>query len=579
MLCRFLVADADAGGLIGYIAVMLIRLSIRDVVIIEKLDLDFEAGICVLTGETGAGKSILLDALGLVLGARGDAGLVRSGAERAVVTASFGVTGQSKAARLVAEQGIDLDDEIIIRRIQKKSGASQALVNDQAVSVRFLKTLGAALCEIHGQHETRALVDVAVHGGLLDAYGGLEDEVKAVQALWSGLRAVRDELQAHRGKLARAAADQAFLMHACEELRALDPGDGEEEALAEKRQMMMHAEQYGSVVRDAIGAISGDGTLEGELNAALRKMEMRRAGAGGRLDEACEALERVAVEIGEARDVLAAALRSFEFDPGELERCEERLFALRAMARKYKVPVEGLAGLLTRFEADLEAIDDGDRRLAELENDERKAAVAYMEKARSLSAARVAVARRLDEAVMGELAPLHLEKARFETRIDSHEDHAGPGGIDRVEFLVSTNAGQPFASLIKVASGGELSRFMLALKVVLAASGSAPVLVFDEIDTGAGGAVADAIGKRLAQLSDGLQVLAVTHSPQVAARAHDHLLISKMSEIGGDGERAVTRVVRLHGAARREEIARMLSGAVVTKEARAQAGRLIAGTG
>ena len=556
---------------------MLTALSIRDIVLIEKLDLDLEAGLSVLSGETGAGKSVLLDFLGLALGGRGDAGLVRAGADQGSVTAAFYVPENAQIQAMLDDAGIEADEELVVRRIQKKSGASRALVNDQPVSVSFLKTLGAALCEIHGQHEARALVDVSGHRRLLDAFGGLQGKLGKVSALWVELAETRTELEAHRAKLAKAEAEQAFLEHATTELRELAPQEGEEAKLADTRQVMMNSENFSALVESAQRALAGDGTLEGKLNGVLRKMEMRRDEAGGRFDEACVALDRVVLEMNEARSVLETTAQRFEFNADVLEKSETRLFALRALARKHKVSVDDLAGLLVRFENDLDAIEHGEQRLNELERREKKALEEYLDKARALSAARCKAAAKLDKAVMAELGPLRLEKARFETQVVADEDKAGPQGIDRIEFMVSANPGSPVASMIKVASGGELSRFMLALKVVLAASGSAPTLIFDEIDTGVGGAVADAIGKRLGQLSDGLQVLAITHSPQVAARADDHMLISKISEVGAGDERAVTRVAKLASHARREEIARMLSGAEITDEARAQADRLMAG--
>ncbi len=554
---------------------MLTTLSIRDIVLIEKLDLDVESGLSVLTGETGAGKSILLDSLGLALGARGDAGLVRAGSDKGVVTASFYVPENAYINDLLEEAGVDSGEELILRRIQNKSGASRALVNDQPVSVSLLKTIGSALCEIHGQHEARALVDVSGHRVLLDAYGGLEKKVVKVSALYDDLASVRAELEAHRVQLERAEVEQAFLSHSVIELKEIAPIEGEEATLADTRQLMMHSEGFSKLVSNAQGALCGDGTLDAKLNSVLRKLEMRREEAGGRLDEACSALERVVVEMNEARAVLDSTAGQFVFNADTLEEAEKRLFALRAMARKHKTTVDELPALLTRYEDSLNAIENGEQLLAELQKREAVALDAYLIKARKLSEARAKAAKQLDKEVMAELPPLRLEKARFETFIDANEEKCGQKGIDRIEFMVAANPGAPVAPMIKSASGGELSRFMLALKVVVAACASAPTLIFDEIDTGVGGAVADAIGKRLAQLSKGLQVLAITHSPQVAARADDHMLISKISEVGGKDERAVTRIARLDGEAKREEIARMLSGASVTDEARAQADRLM----
>ena len=556
---------------------MLTTLSIRDIVLIEKLDLDVESGLSVLTGETGAGKSILLDSLGLALGARGDAGLVRAGADKGAVTASFYVPDNAYINGLLEEAGVESGDELILRRVQNRTGASRALINDQPVSVSLLKTIGSALCEIHGQHEARALVDVSGHRVLLDAYGGLESKAVKVSALFDELASIRAELEAHRVQLERAEIEQAFLSHSVIELKEIAPVEGEEDKLADTRQLMMHSEGFSKLVSNAQGALAGDGTLEAKLNSVLRKLEMRRDEAGGRLDEACKVLDRVVVEMNEARTVLDATAGQFVFNADTLESAEKRLFALRAMARKHKTTVDELPALLARYEGSLNAIENGEQLLAELKAREAKALEAYLVKARKLSAARAKAALLLDKVVMAELPPLKLEKARFETFVEADEEKCGQKGIDRIEFMVSANPGAPLASMIKSASGGELSRFMLALKVVVAACASAPTLIFDEIDTGVGGAVADAIGKRLSQLSKGLQVVAITHSPQVAARADDHMLISKLSEIGGKDERAVTRIARLKGEAKREEIARMLSGASVTDEARAQADRLMVG--
>ena len=556
---------------------MLTALSIRDIVLIEKLDIGLERGLTVLSGETGAGKSILLDALGLALGARGDSSLVRTGAERGVVTAAFALPAGHAAFGLLKEQGIDGEGELVIRRIQNADGPSRASINDQPVSLNLLRQVAASLAEIHGQHADRALVDVANHRRLLDAFGGLEGDVQQVAKLWTEASAARAELDEHRDLMARAEAERDYLDHAVEELRALDPKPGEETKLAEARQIMMNAEQYSEALGEAEDALAGDGTLEARLNAALRKLERRRETAGGRLDQVCATLDRVLVEINEANHALAEARRSFAFDPKELEGSEERLFALRAAARKHKSTVDDLASVRERFERELQAISDGGQRLQHLEQRHRAAQEAFDDKADLLSAARKKAARALDQAVEAELPPLKLDKARFETRVETDAGKPGPAGIDRIEFVVSANPGTPLAPLMKVASGGELARFMLALKVVLAAKGSAPTLVFDEIDTGVGGAVADAIGARLARLAQGLQVLAVTHSPQVAARASEHMLISKMEELGS--HRMVTRVQPLSAQSRREEIARMLSGAEVTDAARAQAEQLLTGRG
>jgi DNA repair protein RecN (Recombination protein N) len=555
---------------------MLTALSIRDIVLIEKLDIALEAGLTVLTGETGAGKSILLDALGLALGGRGDSTLVRHGASKGVVTAAFSLPATHEALGILEEQGIETDGGLVIRRIQNADGPSRATVNDQPVSLNLLRQIAGSLAEIHGQHADRALVDVAAHRRLVDAFGGLDGQARALAGLWQVLSEANAELNAHQAAMMRAEAERDYIEHAVEELRALDPQADEETKLAEARQLMMHSEQYSAALAEAENVLSGDG-VEARLSAALRKLERRRDSAGGRLDAACVALDKVLIEMNEAGRAFNEAQRSFAFDPSELEKSEERLFALRAAARKHKCTVDGLAAMRARFESDLMALTDGGQKLAALEAQQSVAQKAYDLAADALSAARKSVAKTLDKAVMAELPPLKLDKARFETQITSDAGKPGPQGIDRVEFVVAANPGTPLSPLMKVASGGELARFMLALKVILAAKGSAPTLIFDEIDTGVGGAVADAIGGRLARLAKGLQVLAVTHSPQVAARASEHMLISKMEEVGS--HRMVTRVQSLSEKSRREEVARMLSGAKVTDEARAQADQLLGGRG
>jgi DNA repair protein RecN (Recombination protein N) len=556
---------------------MLTALSIRDIVLIEKLDISLERGLTVLTGETGAGKSILLDSLGLALGARGDSSLVRNGAERGVVTAAFSLPKTHAAFAILKEQGIDADGELVIRRIQNADGPSRAAINDQPVSLNLLRQIAVALAEIHGQHADRALVDVGAHRRLLDAFGGLEREVLEVSALWSKASAAETALNDHRKLMDRAEAEREYLEHATEELRLLNPIEGEEAKLAEERQMMMASEQYADALSEAEDALAGDGTAVARLNAALRKLERRRETAGGRLDHVCSALDRVLAEVTEAERAIAEAQRAFIFDPKELEKSEERLFALRAAARKFKCTVDNLASVRERFDAELKAITDGGGRLRKLEQEFKVAREAYDVAAEKLSNKRRKTAKALDNAVMAELPPLKLERARFETHIDTDAGKPGAQGIDRIEFMVAANPGTPLAPLMKVASGGELARFMLALKVILASRGSAPTLIFDEIDTGVGGAVADAIGARLARLAENLQVLAVTHSPQVAASARQHMLISKMEEVAG--KRMVTRVQPLSSTSRREEVARMLSGAQVTEAARAQADELLRGRG
>lgn len=558
---------------------MLAALSIRDIVLIDRLDIAFADGLTVLSGETGAGKSILLDALGLALGARGDGSLVRSGAERGVVTASFSLPGDHAVLAMLADQGIRVEGDLVIRRIQNADGKSRALINDEQVSVNLLRQTGVGLAEIHGQHDDRALMDVARHRELLDAYGGLEGEGQAVAGAFRSWRDTAADLEAQRALVAKARAEKEFLEHAAKELKEAAVRGDEEEELAACRQLMMGAEQFAGIIREARQALTGDGTLEARLNSALRKLERRAEAALGKLDPLAAALDRVLAEWSEARRAADEAEAAFAFDARELERVEERLFALRALARKHKVQIAELPALLLRCESDLLSLTESGERLAGLGEAERATQAAYYEAATGLSRKRSEAARRLDRAVMAEFSPLKLDKARFQTLLTSERERPGPSGIDRVEFAVSANPGTALGPVMKVASGGELARFMLALKAVLAARGSAPTLIFDEIDGGVGGSVADAVGVRLARLARRLQVLCVTHSPQVAARASHHLLISKREEAAGTAARMVTGVAALSNRNRREEIARMLSGAQVTDEARAQAERLLAHAG
>jgi DNA repair protein RecN (Recombination protein N) len=552
---------------------MLVRLSIRNIVLIERLDMDFAAGLSVLTGETGAGKSILLDAFALALGARGDASLVRHGTDQGQVAAAFEIAADHPARALLSENGIAADEALILKRVQFADGRTRAFVNDQPVSVQTLQNLGAALVEIHGQHDARALVDAATHRRLLDAFGRLEREAAAVERLWQERRAAETAVEAHRAGIERAAREADWLRHAAEELTKLAPQEGEETALAERRAGMMQAEKVATDLHDAHEAVAGAASPVPALGAAIRRLERRAAQAPTLIEPAVKALDSALGAIEEARARLDEALALANHDPQELDRIEERLFALRAAARKYNTPVDQLAALAQRYASDLTLIDAGAAQLAELEAAARASKEKYTGAAMTLSAVRKRAAEKLDKAVNAELKPLKLERAEFITEIASDGAEAGPNGIDRVEFWVRTNPGTRPGPLMKVASGGELARFLLALKVVLADRGSAPTLIFDEVDTGVGGAVADAIGVRLARLGERAQVLAVTHAPQVAARAERHYLVSK--ETLEQGKRVATRVNELAAARRREEIARMLAGAKITEEARAAAEKLI----
>jgi DNA repair protein RecN (Recombination protein N) len=557
---------------------MLARLSIRDIVLIERLDIEFASGLAVLTGETGAGKSILLDAFALALGGRGDAGLVRHGAEQGQVTAVFDVPKNHPAAKILAENGLDdtsVEDscEMILRRVQLADGRTRAFINDQSISVQTLKAVGAALVEIHGQHDERALVDAATHRRLLDAFAGLEKDVAEVESLWDARRTANTALEEHRAAMESAAREADYLRHASDELKQLAPKDGEETALASRRTTMMQGEKIASDLREAQEAVGGNHSPVAALSAAVRRLERRGVNSPALVEPAVKAIDAAINALEEADQHLQAALAATDFDPAELERIEERLFALRAASRKYSTPVDGLAALAAKYAADVVLIDAGASRLKKLEQAAIEADGRYAAAAKKLSLARQKSAEKLNKAVNAELAPLKLERAKFMTQVETDEAAPGPQGFDRVEFWVQTNPGTKPGPLMKVASGGELSRFLLALKVVLSDRGSAPTLVFDEIDTGVGGAVADAIGGRLARLAGKVQVMAVTHAPQVAARADQHLLISK--DALDKGKRVATRVNTLAADHRREEIARMLAGAEITAEARAAAERLL----
>jgi DNA repair protein RecN (Recombination protein N) len=552
---------------------MLIQLAIRDIVLIDKLELNFREGLSVLTGETGAGKSILLDAFTLALGGRGDGGLVRHGETQGGVTAVFDVPLDHPARRLAADADLDTEGDLILRRVQMADGRTRAFVNDQPVGVQVLRAIGAALVEIHGQHDDRALADAGTHRAILDAFGGLQAPLARVAEAAKRVRSARSALETHRARVEAARKEADFLRHAVDELETLDPQAGEEASLAERRTVMQQGEKLSRELHEALEAAGGPGSPVPHLSSALRKLERRSALLPALVDPCVAALDAALVALDEARSVLDAALRETEFDPRELERAEERLFALRAASRKYDVPADDLAALRERYLADVAAIDAGEEALGVLAAELGEAEAAYDAAAAKLSEGRRRAAKALDAAVKAELPPLKLERARFITEITTDPESRDAAGIDHVAFWAQTNPGTRPGPMMKVASGGELSRFMLALKVVLADKGSAPTLIFDEIDTGVGGAVADAIGARLARLAARVQVVAVTHAPQVAAQASTHFLIAK-DAVKGAG-RVATRVASLDSPSRREEIARMLAGATVTDEARAAAARLL----
>jgi len=564
---------------------MLIGLSIRDVVLIESLDLAIGEGLTALTGETGAGKSIILDALGLATGARADAGLVRRGAAgHASATAMFALAADHPAFAYLDEKGLDYgrDEDLVLRRQLSPDGRSRAFVNDQATSVGVLKDLGALLLEVHGQHETVGLLDPKTHRGLLDTFGGVS--VGAVGGAWSAWRAAREKAAELRDLASRAAAETEELTLRLSELDRLDPREGEEDALAEERALLSSAEKVITDVASAQDILGGD--FSGKLAQAYRALERARdralqAGAPAdgpamtRLQAACDAVDRALVEAQEASAAIDAVAESFEFEPDRLEKAEERLFALRGMARKLNVLVEDLPAKRAEFATRLQAIETSEDALKAADAEAAEAREAYLFATEALSAERRAAGDALAKAVEAELTPLKLEKAKFRVAVEPlAEDRAGPTGLDRIAFEISTNPGAPFGPMEAIASGGELARFALALKAALAGRGGGPqpLMIFDEVDQGVGGAVADAVGLRLKRLAANAQVLVVTHSAQVAARGDAHWRISK----SGDDTSTRTKVAPLTPAQREEEIARMLSGAEVTEAARAAARALMA---
>ena len=553
---------------------MLTRLSIRNIVLIEALDLAFGRGLGVLTGETGAGKSILLDALGLVLGNRADSGLVRSGEDKASVSATFDFNTLPRGlARLLDDADIELEDgePLIVRRQLKPDGKSRAFVNDQPVSVGLLRDMAGFLVELHGQHDDRGLVNPRGHRALLDRFAGA-DTARVAEA-WSKWRSAEDALAEARGAVETAKADQDLLLAHLAELTALEPQAGEEARLAATRADMQKGEKLSGDLEELRHLWEGSDSPLASLRVAARRLD-RIAPEHPLLAEALGALDRAVIEAGEAEEKLQAAAEALVHDPAALDAAETRLFELRALARKHRCEVDELPETMRTMRSRLESIEGGEAELDALEAAAKDAGAGYRAAAEALHASRLAAALRLDEAVTRELAPLKLDAARFRTAVTAlPEDKWGASGMDAVEFLIATNPGADFAPLTKIASGGELSRFILALKVALAEQGGAATVIFDEIDRGGGGAVASAIGERLARLSADGQLLAVTHSPQVAARGRMHYMIAKSS----DGTVTKTSVALLDEGGRQEEIARMLSGAEVTPEARAQADRLLEG--
>ncbi|MFL6722579.1 MAG: DNA repair protein RecN [Sphingomicrobium sp.] len=547
---------------------MLRQLSIRDVVLIDRLDLEFEPGLGVLTGETGAGKSILLDSLGLALGVRADTGLVRQGQPQASVAAEFELPSDHPAFLLLGEQDIapEPGEPLMVRRTLKADGGSRAFAGGAGVSAALLRDIANGLVEIHGQHDDRGLLNPRGHRALLDAFGRL-DTAPTAEA-WAELERIEAELAEARAAAEAAGRDRDWLEHAAGEIAALAPEPGEETRLAEERAAMQAGAKAGEALAGLDELMGGSEGALAQLRAAARRIE-RGAADHPLLADALASLDRAVIEGCEAEDKIARAAEALAFDPARLESVEARLFDIRGLARKHRVEADALAALGEELAARLGLIEAGGERIQSLEAEREEARSRYDLLARELRRERSEAAARLDAAVSGELVPLKLDAARFRTALSDADP--GTSGIDRVEFEVSTNPGAPFGPLTRIASGGELSRFILALKVALAEAGTAQTMIFDEIDRGVGGAVASAIGERLARLAQKSQLLVVTHSPQVAARAAHHYRIEKAHEAG------VTRtyVRKLDPEERREEIARMLSGAAITDEARAQAARLL----
>ena len=552
---------------------MLSALSVRNIVLIDQLDIGLEGGLTALTGETGAGKSILLDALTLALGGRGDASLVRRGAESGQVVAVLQLPEDHPARIELRANEIADDAELIMRRVQYADGRTRAFINDQPVGAGLMQAIGSKLIEIHGQHDDRALVDAATHRALLDAFGTLDPEVAATREAHTRLAEADAKVAAQRAMIAEAAAREDYARHVVEELAELGPEVGEEDSLAERRQRLMQLEKAADEVRDADEILSGP-TAPGPALAGLMRRLSRKVESGiGVFQPLVDAIDGALNALDLTADAIETLKRDMAFDPAELEKVESRLFALRGLARKHHVIVDDLAAVLTKYRAELEALHSGEATLIKLDAEAAAARDAYAKAARKLSASRVKAAKNLSKAVEAELPDLKLGTAKFIVDLQADDSRVAATGYDLVVFQVQTNPGTLPGPLMKVASGGELSRFLLALKVVLADRGSAPVLIFDEIDTGVGGAVADAIGRRLKRLAEKVQVLSVTHAPQVAARADMHLFIEKQAIEEGAFVR--THVRRLDGPARKEEIARMLAGATITPEARAAAGKLL----
>ncbi|CAN7379084.1 DNA repair protein RecN [Devosia sp. LjRoot3] len=553
---------------------MLNALSVRNIVLIDQLDLALDTGMTVLTGETGAGKSILLDALTLALGGRGDASLVRQGQESGQVVAMVQLPSAHPARAHLRDNAIADDEEVILRRVQFADGRTRAFINDQPVSAALLQKIGSQIIEIHGQHDDRALVDVATHRAALDAFGELAVPAVAVREAWADLVEIQQSVREQQARVAEALAAEDYARHTVEELEKLKPVVGEEAELAERRQQLQQAEKSASDLIEIDEILNGPSAPSPALSGLMRRLLRKIDGGAELFQPIVDALDASLVTLDRAGEALEDLQRQMAYDPAELEGVEERLFSLRAAARKHQATCDELPAILEKYQGDLDTLQSGESRLKALEADEARARSRYREVAETLSSGRAKAAKALSKAVEEELPDLKLGAAKFIVDHQIETDRVAAAGLDQIAFHVQTNPGTAAGPLLKVASGGELSRFLLALKVVLADRGSAPVLIFDEIDTGVGGAVADAIGRRLARLAKTVQVLTVTHAPQVAARANRHLLIEK--QMVEEGAFMRTHVRPLEPDSRQEEVARMLAGAEITSEARAAAKKLLA---
>jgi len=562
---------------------MLVQLVIQNIVLIDRLDIEFNSSLTVLTGETGAGKSILLDALSLALGARGDGDLVRQGATDGQVMALFSLPDGHGVLKMLRENDVLTPAnivenggfvDVILRRTQSRDGRTRAFINDMPVSVASLREAGRMLIEIHGQHDDRALVDNDVHRAFLDAYGGLNRELQGVAKAWKALASSRKELVVLESRIAEAAREAEYLRSSVAELEKLAPEEGEETSLADMRQKMMQAQNIASELAEAQDTLSGNNSAVPILASLARKLERKSEQAPGLLDRVIEQIDGALTHLYSAQNELDDVINRSEYDPQTLDDAEERLFALRAAGRKYNVPVENLLRTSVEMADQLADLDQGEENLGKLRQQCKEMESEYNRLSTDLSKKRASAGELLAKGVQNELPSLKLEQAEFLIEHESGKHLASVSGQDKIEFQVRTNPGTKAGPMFKVASGGELSRFLLALKVVLADKGSAPTLVFDEIDTGVGGAVADAIGRRLARLAQNVQVLSVTHAPQVAARAQHHMLISKTTNSTGE-KQVTTGISAIEMEVRRDEIARMLAGAQVTDEARAAASKLI----